>query len=77
LIAFLGGRFATFVLTLHADSLVIFLVLDVLPGDPAAIILGVNARADMLAALHHQVGLNRLVWAQHAHWIWHLPSRLP
>jgi len=72
LIAFVVGRFATLVLTLLSASLVVFLVLEVLPGDPAAIILGVNARPDTLAALHRQLGLDRPVWLRYATWIGHL-----
>lgn len=72
MIVFVAGRFATLVLTLLAASLVVFLVLEVLPGDPAAIILGVNAQPDTLAALHRQLGLDRPVWVQYASWIGHL-----
>ena len=36
-------RFASLFLTLLAVSALIFLVMDVLPGDPAAIMLGTSA----------------------------------
>jgi peptide/nickel transport system permease protein len=59
MIRYLGGRLIVLALTLFAAALVVFLVLEVLPGDPAALILGVNARPDTLAALHHAMGLDR------------------
>ncbi len=67
--AYLVRRLVTLLLTLIAASLVVFLVLDVLPGDPAAIILGVNARPDTLAVLHHQLGLDLPVWQRYLGWI--------
>lgn len=64
MLAFLAGRLVSLLLTLFAASLVVFVVLRLLPGDPAAIILGVNARPDTLAALRHQLGLDRPIWIQ-------------
>lgn len=59
MIRYLGSRLLTLALTLFAAAVLVFLVLEVLPGDPAALILGVNARPDTLAALHHAMGLDR------------------
>jgi peptide/nickel transport system permease protein len=42
-------------------SIVIFLVLMVIPGDPAQIILGVHATPETLEKLRHQLGLDRPV----------------
>jgi peptide/nickel transport system permease protein len=63
------GRLGSFLLTLLAASAVVFLLLDVLPGDPAAIMLGTNARPDTLAALRHQLGLDRPLLLQYTDWI--------
>ena len=67
--AYLVRRCVTLLLTLIAASLVVFLVLQVLPGDPAELILGVNARPDTLAALHQQLGLDAPVWQRYVAWI--------
>ncbi|HZT18652.1 MAG TPA: ABC transporter permease [Dongiaceae bacterium] len=64
------GRLGSFLVTLFAASVVVFVVLDVLPGDPAAILLGVNARPDTLASLRHQLGLDRPLVVQYLDWIW-------
>src|SRR5690242_5536 len=53
------SRLASLIVTLVAVSLAIFLILEVLPGDPAAIMLGTAAREDTLAALRHELGLDQ------------------
>jgi len=44
-------------LTLLVASVVIFIILEVVPGDPASYMLGLNAQPDTVAALRHQLGL--------------------
>ena len=67
--AYIARRLAALVLTLLVASLVVFLVLEILPGDPAAIILGVNARPDTLAALRHQLGLDHPAGERYLLWV--------
>ena len=55
---FLLKRLATMMATLLFTSLVVFLVLEILPGDPALVILGIDAQPAQLAALREQFGLN-------------------
>jgi len=55
--AYLGGRAASMALTLLAASLVVFAIIQVVPGDPAAYMLGLNANPEAVAALRHQMGL--------------------
>jgi peptide/nickel transport system permease protein len=65
----LAGRVLALVLTTLAASLIVFFALEVLPGDPAQLILGVNAREDTLAALRHQLGFDQpMVW-RYLRWI--------
>ena len=45
--------------SLGVASAVIFLALEVVPGDPAAYMLGINAQEDTLAALREELGLDR------------------
>jgi peptide/nickel transport system permease protein len=56
--AYLLGRLTSLVLSLLVASLVIFLVTEVIPGDPAAFMLGLNADPAAVAALREQMGLN-------------------
>lgn len=69
---FLARRIIGLALTLLAASLVVFLVLQVLPGDPASLMLDTQARADTLAALRHQLGLDRPAWLRYVTWVWGL-----
>src|SRR3546814_11206566 len=66
---FLLQRLAAFAVTLLVASLVIFLVMEVLPGDPAALMLGVNARPDTLAALRAEMGLDQPAAARYLAWL--------
>jgi peptide/nickel transport system permease protein len=54
---------------LFCVSLVVFGVLFVLPGDPAQIILGINATPETLAALRSRLGLDQPFWLQYGSWI--------
>lgn len=67
---FLFRRTLGFVLTLLAVSLVVFAVMNVLPGDPALTILGMDASDDALAALRDQLGLNEPIVARYLSWVW-------
>lgn len=66
---FLLSRIASLLATLLAVSLAIFLILEVLPGDPAAIMLGTSAREDTLAALRQELGLDRPAPERYLLWI--------
>jgi peptide/nickel transport system permease protein len=65
----LGSRLLSLAVTLAVVSAAIFLVLEVLPGDPAAIMLGTSAREDTLAALRSELGLDRPAWERYLGWI--------
>ncbi len=65
-------RLAGLVLTLIAASLVVFAVLQILPGDPATLILDTQASPATLAALRHELGLDRPAWLRYVTWIWGL-----
>ncbi len=57
------------ILLLFVISLTVFSVLFILPGDPAQIILGINATPETLANLRAQLGLDQPFWTQYGHWI--------
>ena len=58
-----------FLLTLAAVSAVVFGVMNVLPGDPAVTILGIEATPEALAALRTQLGLDAPAWQRYLGWI--------
>ncbi|MFD2250935.1 peptide/nickel transport system permease protein [Pseudochelatococcus lubricantis] len=55
-------------LTLACASVLVFAAMQVLPGDPAEVMLGVNARPDTLAALRAQLGLDQPLPVRYAAW---------
>jgi len=67
--AYLLGRLASLILSLIVASIVIFLVLEVVPGDPAQFMLGLNAQPDTLAALREQLGLDQPMLIRYVNWI--------
>ena len=69
---FLLRRVAVFAATLVGASLVIFLVLEILPGNAALTILGADATPDAVAALTHKLGLDRPAGERYLGWIFGL-----
>jgi len=66
---FLLRRFATFVLTLMVASVVVFSVLELLPGNAAQVILGDTATPESLAALNAKLGLDRPPLQRYLGWV--------
>ena len=56
--SFIAGRFVSLALSLVAASIVIFLLLEVVPGDPAAFMLGLNSSPEALETLRRALGLD-------------------
>lgn len=63
------GRLLSLCLSLIVASLVIFAVVEVVPGDPAAFMLGVNARPDTIAALRAELGLDQSLPQRYLSWV--------
>ena len=66
---FLAKRFATFVATLAGTTIITFLALEILPGDPARVILGVEAPDSAVQALREQLGLDRPALERYIDWV--------
>ena len=66
---FLLKRFATFLATLAVASVVVFVVLELLPGNAAQIILGDTATPESLAALNTKLGLDQPATTRYATWV--------
>ena len=66
---FLAKRFATFVATLAGTTVITFLALEILPGDPARVILGVEAPDSAVQALRGQLGLDRPALERYLDWV--------
>src|SRR5690606_6582114 len=70
MIAFALRRFLGFAATLLVAALVIFWMLNLLPGDPAQFVLGINATPESVARLRAQMGLDAPAHERFLSWIW-------
>lgn len=66
---FILRRLGVLLLTLLIASVVIFALLEVIPGDPALTMLGINATAETLDALRNELGLNADPLTRYLTWI--------
>lgn len=62
-------RLISLSLSLIAASVVIFAVIEIIPGDPASFMLGINAQPDTIAALREQLGLNGSLLSRYFNWV--------
>ncbi|MCY4150658.1 MAG: ABC transporter permease [Aestuariivita sp.] len=69
MLLYLIKRLVSLGCSLVAASLVIFLVIEVAPGDPAQFMLGVNAEPETVAALKSELGLDVPKWTRYFNWI--------
>jgi peptide/nickel transport system permease protein len=62
-------RLAQMIPVLFGITIVVFLLLQLIPGDPATTILGIQARPDAVAALQKELGLDRPLWEQYLRYL--------
>lgn len=72
MIAAIVQRLALAAFSLVLASLIVFAALQVLPGDPAQVILGTGAQLDTLNALREQLGLNDPLAVRYLSWVGHM-----
>lgn len=53
-------------------SFVVFMLVDLSPGDPAQVLAGETATPDQVAAIRHQLGLDRPLFSRYWDWLSHL-----
>ncbi|MBS0428329.1 MAG: ABC transporter permease [Proteobacteria bacterium] len=66
---FLLKRLATLVGTLIGASVIVFLVLEILPGNAAQMLMGPDADPSAVAALATKLGLDQPAWTRYWQWI--------
>ena len=66
---FLLKRFATLLGTLVGASAIVFLVLEILPGNAAQILMGPDASPEAVTALATKLGLDAPAWTRYVHWV--------
>jgi peptide/nickel transport system permease protein len=66
--AYLLKRLIIAALTLVLASMVVFAVMEILPGDPARLMLGMNASSEQVEVLRNQMGLNAPLVLRYLQW---------
>ena len=66
---FLFKRLLTFLATLAVASVLVFTVLELLPGNVAQVMLGETATPESIASLEKKLGLDRPAPLRFAHWV--------
>ena len=69
MLAYAARRLVSLALSLVVASLVIFAAIEIVPGDPAAYMLGLNASPETLAALRAQLGLDQGPVERYLAWV--------
>ena len=67
-----GRRLVSAVPVLLGVTFLTFGVMNILPGNTAQLILGINANPQQVAALDHSLGLDRPFWDRYWVWLWAL-----
>jgi peptide/nickel transport system permease protein len=67
--AYLLKRLLIGIATLLVASVVVFSVLEILPGDPALLMLGMNATPEALDTLREQMGLDQPILVRYLSWV--------
>lgn len=66
---YLLQRLLTTIVVVFGITFVVFMIIQLVPGDPARVVLGVAASEENVAALRERLGLNRPVWEQYVTWL--------
>lgn len=69
MIRYTASRLASLALSLVVASAVIFFMLEVIPGDPASFMLGLNASDETVSALRAELGLEGSLVERYLRWV--------
>ena len=69
MLAYTFKRLLALVPTLLAASVLVFLFVHLIPGDPAAILLGDSATPEDVARLSREMGLDQPIYVQYFIWL--------
>lgn len=69
MIGFALHRLVSLLASLIVASLVVFAAVEIVPGDPARFMLGINAQPDTVAALRAELGLDRSLFERYFSWV--------
>jgi peptide/nickel transport system substrate-binding protein len=67
--AYLAGRAGVLLATLVAATAIVFVIVQVVPGDPVRYMMGLQADPDSVALMRHQLGLDAGPLQRYASWV--------
>ena len=67
--AYIARRFLITIPAMLAMSVLVFLIVRLVPGDPATAILGLRASPESVAALREELRLDEPIWVQYGIWL--------
>lgn len=69
MLRYIVKRLISLAISLIVASVVIFVVVEIAPGDPASFMLGINAQPDTIAALRTELGLDQSKLDRYLSWV--------
>lgn len=69
---YVAKRLVSLIPVLFGVSLIVFFLIRLIPGDPAATLLGAHATEETIAEVRRQLGLNLPVWQQYLTFLGHI-----
>jgi len=69
MIRYIAGRLLLILPVLFGVSIVAFMLIRLIPGNPAVAILGERATPELIARVQNQLGLNLPMWRQYLHFL--------
>jgi peptide/nickel transport system substrate-binding protein len=67
--SYVAGRIGVLAATLLAATVIVFLIVQIVPGDPVRYMMGLQADADTVGLLRHQLGLDAAPLPRYLHWV--------
>lgn len=69
MLRYVAGRLVQMVPVLFGVSVVVFLLVRLIPGNPAVVVLGGRATPALIAQVNRELHLNEPVWEQYYHYV--------
>jgi ABC-type dipeptide/oligopeptide/nickel transport system permease component/ABC-type transport system substrate-binding protein len=67
--AYVAGRLAVLAATLLIATAIVFVIVQIVPGDPVRYMMGLQADPDSVAATRHELGLDIAPAQRYVHWL--------